>query len=277
MMLHLRCLMVAGRMADAAAIANEYRNRLRAEVGVEPGAGFSEFYSRLTRRDPALLPQAWGSSVNMPTYATPLLGRDRELDLAVNLLRGNSTRLLSVVGVSQVGTTRLAASIAEVFGLGLPGGVVWVGPESSDDAEAMLTAVATSVGVNGSLAEFRQRLPKTLGARRTLVVIDGATPGRLTAGLAVLLAAGPKVSILLTGTKPAGLASEQIITLHPFSAVAGSGPSPAAEFVMGCAAALGVPLPVETSVIEEQVAASTGLPADLEQVVIDLLSGPVES
>lgn len=274
MMLHLRCLMVAGRMADAATVANDYRNRLRADVGVEPGPAFTEFYSRLTRRDPALLPQAWGSSLAIPSYSTPLLGRDLELDLAVNLLRGNATRLLSVVGVSQVGKTRLAAAIAESFGSGLPGGVVWVGPESAGDAEAMLSAVAASVGINGTLGELRQRLPKALGSRRTLVVIDGATPGRLTPGLAILLASGPKVSILLTGTKAAGLASEQIITLHPLSATAGDGPSPAARFVTGFAQALGVPLPVAPSVIEEKVAASTGLPADLEQVVIDLLSGP---
>jgi DNA-binding SARP family transcriptional activator len=123
-MLHLRCLMIAGRLTDASAIANDYRNRMRAEVGVEPGPQFADFYARLMRRDASLLPAAWGSSVNVPTFSTPLIGRDRELELAISLLRGDSTRLLTITCPAQVGCTRLAAATAERLGHGLPGGVI---------------------------------------------------------------------------------------------------------------------------------------------------------
>ena len=273
LMVHLRCLMIAGRMADASARATDYRNRLRAEVGVEPGPAFADFYTKLMRRDPVLLPQAWGSSVSLPSFTTPLIGRDLELDLAINLLKGDSTRLLTLAGVSGVGRTRLAAAIAARLGPTLPGGVIWLESEAAAEADAVLESVARSVGVAGNGAEVRQRLPKLLGRRRTLIVVDGATPGRLKAGLAILLAAGPRVSILVTAPEPVGLASEQVIHLQPFSTTPGSDSSPAARFVSQLLVALTGDEVSTPEQVQALVHGQEGLPPQLEQVAIDLLSG----
>jgi len=276
-MLHLRCLMIAGRLSDASGLANDYRNRLRADVGVEPGPQFADFYARLMRRDASLLPAAWGSSVQVPTFATPLIGRDRELELAVSLLRGDSTRLLTITGPPQVGCSRLAAATADRLGPALPGGVIWIQPDNAQDAEAMLQAVGAAVGETGSIAELRQRLPKKLGHRRTLVVVDGAAPGKLTAGLAILLASGPKVSILVTSRELVGLASEQVINLQPISTIPTEDGSPASRFVLQFAESLGTPIDMRATALDPHVTASSGLPPDLEQTAIDLLSGKIAS
>lgn len=273
LLLHLRCLMISGRMADAAAMATDYRNRLRSDVGVEPGPAFADFYTKLMRRDAELLPHAWESSVQVPGYTTPLIGRELELDLAISLLRGDNTRLLTITGVAGVGRTRLAAEAASKIGPTLPGGVIWLEAAQASDPEGVLDQVARATGVSGSPAEIRQRLPRHLGRRRALIVLDDAASGRLTPALAVLLAAGPRISILVTASEPAGLASEQVLHLQPLPTVSGEGASPAARYVAEIARTLTGSSDLDVEVIQSQLEGSSGLPPDLEQLAIDIISG----
>ena len=263
--LHMRCLMAAGRLTDAGAVASDFRRRVHREVGVEPGSEFAETVARIMRRDPTLMPAAWRSRVTVPEHLIPLIGRDQEHELAVSLLKWSSTRLLCITGEHGVGKTRLAASVAETLGPGLPGGVLWLGEDHARDSEGVIARVAELLGVRGSPSDMRQGLATALGRRRTLVVLDGVRGDDVMSAVAILLSAGSQVSILLTGVQRLGLASEHEMRLHPFSIVDGS----AETFVCEVVRFLGAePRAVDRRSIEE----SGGLPSVLEQMAISMMS-----
>ena len=263
--LHMRCLMAAGRLTDAAGVAADHRRRVNRDAGVEPGPEFAECVARIMRRDPALMPAAWHSRVDVTAYFLPLMHRDHEHELAVALLKWNSVRILCVTGEHGVGKTRFAAAVAESLGPGLPGGVVWLSGDRTRDPDQVLARIAEVVGVRGSGAEIRQRLPLALSRRRTLVVLDGVADDEVMPAVATLLAAGPMLSILITGVERLGLASEHELRLHPFSLENGD----AWRFLCDLVAALGGPIP-EADV--DAVTGSGGLPLELEQRAISLLS-----
>jgi len=215
--LHMRCLMAAGRLTDAVDAAADFRRHVLARVGIEPGPEFAEVAARIMRRDPALMPAAWRSRVDVPAYLTPLVQRDGEHELAVALLKWNSVRLLCVAGEPGMGKTRLAAAVAETIGHGFPGGVIWIGHEHVSDPDRALAWIAQALDVAGSPSELRQRVPAALGRRRTLVVLDGVEGDAVKRCVAILLSSGPLVSIMTTGVNRLGLASEHELHLHPLS------------------------------------------------------------
>ena len=263
--LHMRCLMAAGRLTDAANVATDYRRRVHREVGVEPGVEFAEMAARIMRRDPAVMPAAWRSRIDVPTYLLPLLHRDHEHEIAVSLLKWNSVRLLCVTGEHGVGKTRLAAAVAETLGHGFPGGVIWLDGERTRESDDVLAGVAEAVGVRATSNDLRQRLSRAVGRRRTLVVLDGVQGDDVMAAVAVLLAAGPLVSILVTGAQRLGLASEHELRLHPLSV----GDGEATQFVVDVVEALGGdPRSPDSSL----VSLSAGMPLALEQIAISMLS-----
>ncbi|MGI9197158.1 MAG: BTAD domain-containing putative transcriptional regulator [Candidatus Nanopelagicales bacterium] len=268
--LHMRCLMAAGRLTDAAAVAAGFRRRMHREVGVEPGTEFAEIVVRIMRRDPTLMPAAWRSRVSLPDHLIPLIGRDHEHGLAVSLVKWNSAQVLCITGQQGVGKSRLAASVAETLGPGLPGGVLWLGEDHVRDSEAVIARVAELLGLRGSPAEMRQGLAAALGRRRTLVVLDGVREDAVMSAVAILLSAGSQVSILLTGIQRLGLASEHEMRLHPFSLVDGS----AESFVREVVHFLGAePRAVDGRALEE----SGGLPSVLEQMAISMMSEAVRA
>lgn len=259
---HLRCLMAAGRLTDASRVAADFRERVVRETGIEPGADFAEIAGRIMRRDPALQPAAWRSRVDVATYATPMLLRDGERELALSLLKKTSVRLLSVTGEPGVGKTRLAAAVAQKLGRDLPGGVIWVGREQLGAPESVIARIGEAVGVRGTTGELRRLLPAALSARRTLVVLDGIEGDGLVPCVAVLLSAGPGLSIVTTGVRPLGLASGQELHLRPLNDDA------ARDFVVAHVEALGGDC---AGISDEAVAEARGLPLLLEQVAIDVL------
>ena len=261
--LHMRCLIAAGRLTDAVNAAIDYRRRLMDDVGVEPGPDFAEVVGRIMRRDASLMPEAWNSRCDVPQYSTPLLQRDAEHDVVVALLKWNSVRLVCLTGEPGVGKTRLAAAVAETISRGFPGGVIWLRPQDSRDPERALAHVANAIGMRASSAELRQRLPRQLGRSRTLVVLDGVETENVVPCVAVLLAAGSLVSVLVTGTHRLGLASAHEMRVHPMSREDSVALVQELVGIMGGASA---------SVSPRSLSSARGLPLLLEHLAIDLVS-----
>lgn len=265
---HMRCLMAAGRLTDAVNAAADFRQRVLHETGVEPGPDFVEATTRIMSRHPALLPAAWQSRVDVPAHSTPLLQRDSAHELAVSLLKWGSVRLLSVTGEPGVGKTRLVAAVAETLGQGLPGGVIWLGRDQLGTSETALAYVGEAVGVRGNPGELRRLVPAALARRRTLVVLDGIEGDGVLPCVAVLLTAGPALSIMTTGLRPLGLASGHELRLHALS------DREAREFVIGLVEAMGAST---IALDDEAMADARGLPLLLEHVAIDVLSEVVRA
>ena len=267
-LLHMRCLMAAGRLTDAVNSAADFRRHVLASVGIEPGPEFAEVAARIMRRDPALMPAAWRSRVDVPAYLTPLVQRDSEHELAVALLKWNSVRLLCVTGEPGVGKTRVAAAVAETIGHGFPGGVIWLGHEQVGDPDRALLGIAQAIGLTGSPSDLRQRVPAALGRRRTLVVLDGVEGDAVKRCVAVLLSSGPLVSVMTTGVHRLGLASEHELHLHPLPLEA------AEDLVHELVRAMGGH---SERVDAQTLAQAGGLPLALEHLAIELLSEGVRA
>jgi predicted ATPase/class 3 adenylate cyclase len=112
---------------------------------------------------------------NLPVPATPFLGRERELDEVVGLLRHEDIRLLTLTGPGGTGKTRLALQAAAEVADDVPDGVWWVSLSPLRDPALALDAVAKALDVRerpGFTVE--ESLVNALAAKRALLLIDNA-------------------------------------------------------------------------------------------------------
>ncbi|MEY3733818.1 MAG: hypothetical protein RL347_1177 [Actinomycetota bacterium] len=270
-MLYARTLAMAGRLAEAGEIAREFRARLKEATGAEPTPEFNETMARLAQRDRAVLSAAWDSSVEVPPYAGPVIGRDLEVHAAVTMLEVGGSALVTISGVEGVGKTRLAAAVARSLADDLSGGVIWVDAATAETGDEVLERIAERIDLHGTPATLRHSLPRALGERRTLVVVDGLEGIDAKGALAIVLGAGPLVSVIVTSSQRVGLASEQVLTLQPFSTSGGES-SPAAAFVIAMLDLLAPGVSIDPVTVGQVVTGSSGVPGDLEQIALDLIT-----
>lgn len=158
------------------------------------------------------------SGGNLPAPISSFVGRSSELAAISHSLAQH--RLVSLVGESGIGKSRLAIAAAGAAADSLPGGVWWVPASASVDIEtdALFTAVAQACAVDRT--EHADPLDAVVGHFRAtadaLLVIDGAEPA---AALAVqqLLAQCPSVRVLATGRHALSIAGEVVHHVAPLA------------------------------------------------------------
>jgi predicted ATPase len=155
---------------------------------------------------------------NLPVQANPLIGRERELNEARELLA--RTRLLTLTGPGGSGKTRLAVQLAADVVDEYDDGVFFVDLANVRDSELVVPTVAQTLGIReaagGTLVEV---LVEYLARRRLLLLLDnvehviGAGPdvGRL-------IAAAPKSKVLATSRAALRLSGEQEFPVPPLPA-----------------------------------------------------------
>jgi predicted ATPase/class 3 adenylate cyclase len=157
--------------------------------------------------DTAFPPLRSLDSTNLPTQATPLIGRDRELAEAGRLLRAH--RLVTLTGPGGSGKTRLALQLAADAVDDFPDRVVWVPLQSVRDAELVQPTVARALG---------------RGTEDTLLVLDNFEQVLAAAPrVADLLAQFPKLRLLVTSREALRIGGEReypVAPLHELEAVA---------------------------------------------------------
>src|SRR5207244_10732214 len=83
---------------------------------------------------------------NLPIQATPLVGRERELEEAGDLLRAD--RLVTLTGAGGSGKTRLALQLAAEAQEAFPDGTFWVPLQAIRDPAVVERAIAASIGAD---------------------------------------------------------------------------------------------------------------------------------
>ncbi len=153
-------------------------------------------------------------SVELPTPATPFLGREQELFDAVSLVYERDPRVLTVVGPGGTGKTRFSIELARLLGDDAEGGTVFVPLAPLRDAEFVVPAVADRLGAS---SPEPAAIAARVGERRTHVVCDNLEhllPGAARP-LAELVAAVPALRLLATSREALRIQGEAELDLPP--------------------------------------------------------------
>jgi predicted ATPase/DNA-binding SARP family transcriptional activator len=150
----------AGRQAEALEV---YRNARAAldELGIEPSEELRRLEKQILTQDTALAPTR--RKINLPTQATPLVGRNEELADVLALVRAN--RLVTLTGAGGSGKTRLALATGRELVDDFADGVWFVSLASVTDTELVEPTIAHVLGARGDLNEF-------LRGKQMLLLLD---------------------------------------------------------------------------------------------------------
>jgi non-specific serine/threonine protein kinase len=146
---------------------------------------------------------------------TTLVGRERELAQAAALLDG--ARLVTLTGPGGTGKTRLALELSRLTASRYADGVHVVALAPVASAALVPTAVAQAVGLRqvGSLRPDEQAMVHFAG-RQALLVLDNFEHVLEAAPfVAALLAAAPRLTVLVTSREPLRVRGEQELPVPP--------------------------------------------------------------
>jgi predicted ATPase/transcriptional regulator with XRE-family HTH domain len=168
--------------------------------------------------DPALAqPAGLDLHPKLPLPATPLLGREHEVDAVIALLRQRDTRLVTLTGPGGVGKTRLALQVIEDVGGSFDDGVIYAELADVRDSDD----VATAIGQAMSLREapgyaIVDRLMGYVHGKDLLVALDNFEHVSAAAPLiAQLLGAAPRLKVLVTSRSSLRLRAEHEFAVPP--------------------------------------------------------------
>jgi predicted ATPase len=156
---------------------------------------------------------------NLPSQPTPLLGRDHEVAAASALLRRDDVRLVTLTGPGGIGKTRLAAQVAADLLDDFPDGVWFVRLSGLTDPALVAPTVAQTLGLREQGSQpFAEILREHLRDRRLLLVLDNFEQVVLAAPeVAALLAAAPRLTVLVTSRVTLHLRGEREYPLPPLA------------------------------------------------------------
>jgi predicted ATPase/class 3 adenylate cyclase len=156
-----------------------------------------------------------GTQTSLPVPATPLVGRDDDLERLRAVLGRPGVRLVTLTGTGGVGKTRLSLAVAAALERAFPHGVYFVALAPVRDADVMWKTLADSLDVSadGSVADA---VTGYLAGRRALLVLDNLEQlDRAAEVVAALVAAAPGLVVLATSRGPLHVAGEHEFPVPP--------------------------------------------------------------
>jgi predicted ATPase/class 3 adenylate cyclase len=153
------------------------------------------------------------TATNLPTQPVPLVGRRADLGAGLELLRSDA-RLVTLTGAGGSGKTLLALQLAADVSSEFGDGVYWIPLAPVADPAAVEDAISTTLGAppeRGGLARF-------LRERELLLLLDNFEHVVAAAPLvSELLAAAPRVKVLVTSRSPLRLSGEHELPVPPLT------------------------------------------------------------
>ena len=158
-----------------------------------------------------------GHKNNLPTQPTPLIGRDKELAAAREILSRPEVHIVTLTGAGGSGKTRLAVQIAAELVEAFPDGVYFCPLAAIHDPGLVILTLAQLVDVDQAAgSSIMEALAGALAARRVLLVLDNFEQVTEAAPLlAELLESCSRVKILVTSRERLHLRGEYEFPVQP--------------------------------------------------------------
>lgn len=155
----------------------------------------------------------------LPAPLTGLIGREREMQSGVMLLRRANVRLMTLVGPPGAGKSRLSLALGEALHLDFAQGVCFVALAPITDPALVLPAIAQALNLREVAgASLAQTLFDFLRDKRLLLVLDNFEQVTEAAPrIGELLAAAPGVKVLVSSREPLRLYGEQEFPVPPLA------------------------------------------------------------
>jgi DNA-binding SARP family transcriptional activator len=177
-----------GRPAEALAWYTDTRNRVREELGNEPGERLRELHQRILRQDvPTFVVRQWRPVCQLPPDIADFVGREGELDALAKTISGgtggSAPAIATLYGMPGVGKSVLTVHLAQRLRGRFPDGQLYLhlagaSPRPRDPA-ALLAELLRALRVDASaipesLAERAALFRSTVADRAILLVLDDA-------------------------------------------------------------------------------------------------------
>ena len=162
---------------------------------------------------------------NLPAHLTPLVGRETERRELLELLRSDDVRLVTLTGPGGTGKTRLSIALGEQLLQEFEDGAFVVQLAPIREPELVISAIADALDVAEGSMSLLDALRKSLREKSLLLILDNFE--QLTGAAHIvseLLAAAPRVKVLVTSRSPLKITGEREYAVQPLSTPPLSGP-----------------------------------------------------
>jgi diguanylate cyclase (GGDEF)-like protein len=171
----MNLLVISGRRSAALEQYQTCCRILRQELGVDPSAETQELYEQIrTGMALRLEPQVINLQLtNLPAQLNSFIGRQQEIADLEHCLTNTAHRLITVVGMSGVGKSRLVLYAVRRCSEDFPDGIWHVPLEAVYTGDGLTTAIYEAIGLPIEEGDGAQdQLLKVLGSLRILLVLD---------------------------------------------------------------------------------------------------------